>query len=92
MQNGKIFILHDMAKSRNVPKDLELLSKVITRESREPRIMRKTFKNQGLGKLTARTRYYWDSHVKRWEARYEREYPECSHEIGIFFGVRWLSG
>lgn len=53
--------------------------------------MRKTFKNQGLGQLTARTRYYWESHKRRWEHKYETEYPEQSHEIGVFFGIRWLN-
>ncbi len=53
--------------------------------------MRKTFKNQSIGRLTARTRYYWESHKIRWERRYERTYPDCSAEIGNFFGIRWLN-
>ncbi len=45
----------------------------------------KLFKNQGLGKLTARTRYYLESHRRRYGS-----YQEVSGACGEFTGIRWV--
>ena len=43
------------------------------------------FKNQGLGKLTARTKYYWQQH----KIRQKRRYHDVEGEIGTLNGVTW---
>ena len=54
--------------------------------------MRKIFKNQGLGKLTVRARYYFEYHKVRWERRYKIPYPEHNGIFGTMSGIRWING
>jgi len=44
-----------------------------------------------LGKLSAKARYYYERHKKRWERRYKKPSFECNGEFGTFSGVNWIN-
>ena len=44
----------------------------------------KWMKGQGLGKLSARARYYYETHVKRWEKWSGRKLEASEGELGVF--------
>jgi|GEM_PF-5547256 len=54
--------------------------------------MPKWLRNQSIGALSAKTRYYWTAHKARWEQRYKKSYPENTGIFGRTFGIRWVIG
>ena len=46
---------------------------------------------QGIGKLTARNNYYYESHKSRWRKRYLQPFLEPVGQTGVIDGVRWLN-
>ena len=41
-----------------------------------------------LKQMSAKTRYYFEQHKRRWEYRYGRKYPEG--ETGRIGGINWI--
>ena len=54
--------------------------------------MRRVFKNQGIGKLSVRSRYYYEQHRIRWERRFKKKLVQIEGVMGTFDGIRWLDG
>lgn len=44
-----------------------------------------------LKELSARTKYYFEQHKKRWEQRYGRPYPQADGEVGTIGNIRWIT-
>lgn len=40
--------------------------------------------------ISARTRYYYEQHKRRWERRYKQKYPNTTGEFGTIGNIRWI--